>query len=414
MKVYFQAPILVMAAALAGLAAPAVAQGPPASPPLTFGAAMNLAMDRNLGLEAARRQKAIRDAQVRIARQFQNPDVALEVSRDVPHEVLTFSIPIEIGGKRGRRIELARTEAAQADLDVRVEMRMLRRNLRQAFFGLMAADQQVRLSEEILALAERVRQVAQARFEEGAAPRLDVLQADLGVARARAELDLARSSRASSQADLNAVLNQPAGQAIAVTGDLAEAGGVPDLAKATALAQNLNTDLAAAEQQAAVEERRVSLLKAERIPTPVFSVGGVFDAPGEFNAGLAGGVSFGIPIFNRNQGEIAESRAALFQLQAVRDAIRRTVENNVFAAVARIDAQQRQVQAYRGTIVPAATDLTSLAEESYKLGRNPLLALLDAQRSLSDVQREYLQSLFDFQLAVADLEEVIGAPIDEK
>lgn len=385
---------------------------PPAAPPaLTYQAAFERASARNLGLEAARRQRAIREAQVRAAGQLQNPDVSLEVSRDVPHEVLTFNVPIEVGGKRARRIDLARTEAKQADLDVRVELRTLRRNLRQAFYGLLAADERVRLSEEIVSLAERVRQVAQARFEEGATPRLDVLEADLGLARARAELDLARSTRASAQADLNAVLDQPAGEAIAVTGDLAAAGGVPDLAKATADALASNPDLLAAEQEAAVEERRVSLLRAERIPTPTFSVGGVFDAPGEFQAGLAGGISFGIPLFNRNQGEIAASKATLFQLHARRDAIRRTVENGTFGAAARIDAQRRQLATYRTAIIPAATELATLAEESYRMGRNPVLALLDAQRSLRDVRREYLQALVDFQAAIADLEEVIGAPI---
>jgi outer membrane protein, heavy metal efflux system len=118
-----------------------------------------------------------------------------------------------------------------------------------------------------------------------------------------------------------------------------------------------------------------------------------------------------VPLFNRSGGEIAESKATLLQLQVKRDAIRRTVENAVFAAVARIDGQRRQVEAYRGTIIPAATELAVLAEDSYKLGRNPVLVFIEAQRSLRDSRREYLQALVDFQAAIADLEEVIGAPI---
>ncbi|MBP1635764.1 MAG: czcC, partial [Acidobacteria bacterium] len=267
------------------------------------------------------------------------------------------------------------------------------------------------LAGEIVTLVERLRQVTQARFEEGAAPRLDVLAADLGLARATADLDLARSSRAAAQADLNAVLDQPAGQALAVTGNLGDAAAVPDVAGATSLAVASNTDLLAAEQEAAVEERRVSLLKAERVPTPTFSVGGVFDAPGEFQAGLAGGVSLAIPLFNRNGGEIAAAHATLFQIQARRDAIRRTVENAVFAAVARIQALGRQSDTYRKTVVPAATELAALAEESYALGRNSVLALIEAQRASRDVRREHLQTLVDFQSAIADLEEVIGAAI---
>jgi cobalt-zinc-cadmium efflux system outer membrane protein len=389
------------------------AQGvsPPAAAPLTFQAALELAAARNLGLEAARRQKAIREAQVRIARQYQNPDVAFDASRDAPHEAVTFSLPLEIGGKRARRIEVAKTEAGQADLDVRVEMRTLRRNLRQAFYGLLAADERARLERDNVSLLERVRQVTLTLYEEGAAPRLDARAADLGLARAKADSDLAASTRAAAQADLNAVLNQPAGQALAATGDLSEAGELPDLAAATALALASNTDLLAAQQDAAVEERRLSLVKAERVPTPIFSVGGVFDAPGEFRAGVSGGVSVAVPLFNRGGGEIAQVRATLFQLAARRDAVRRSVENAVFGAVARIAAQRRQIEAYRTTIVPAATELAALAEESYKLGRSAVLAYFDAQRALRDVRREYLQALVDFQSAVADLEEVIGAAI---
>jgi cobalt-zinc-cadmium efflux system outer membrane protein len=306
---------------------------------------------------------------------------------------------------------VAKEELTLADLDVRAEMRTLRRNLRQAFYGLLAADERVRLTGEVLDLAERARQVAQARFDEGAAPRLDVLQAGLGLARAQADADLARSARASVMADLNAVLNQPPGQSVAVVGDLADAPAVPDFGHAMTLASSSNGDLLAAEREAAIEERRLSLLRAERIPTPTITFGLPMNAPDEFNVGKSLGVAMTIPLFNRNQGELAQSQATIGQIRAKGDAARRVVESGVFAALARIEAQRKQVESYRSRVIPAAVELTTLAEESYKMGRNSVLALLDAQRSLRDVRREYLQALLDFQAALADLEEVIGGPI---
>jgi cobalt-zinc-cadmium efflux system outer membrane protein len=382
-----------------------------AGAPLTFGAALELAASRNLGLAAARRQRAIREAQVRIAGQWANPEISFEITQDTPHENLAFGLPVEIGGQRGRRVALAKEELTLADLDVRAEMRTLRRNLRQAFFGLLAADERVRLSVEVSDLAERTRQVAQARFEEGAAPRLDVLQADLGLARAQAEADLARSIRVSVMADLNAVLNQPPGQAVAVGGDLADAPVAPDFAKAITLATSSNTDLLSAEREAAIEERRLSLIRAERIPTPTITFGLPMNAPDEFTVGKSLGIALAVPLFNRSQGEIAQSQATIEQIRAKRDAARRVVESEVFAALSKIEAQRKQVESYRSRVIPAAAELTALAEESYKMGRSSVLALLDAQRSLRDVRREYLQALLDFQTALADLEEVIGGPI---
>jgi outer membrane protein, heavy metal efflux system len=238
-----------------------------------------------------------------------------------------------------------------------------------------------------------------------------VLEGDLGLARAQADADLARAARAASLAGLNAVLNQPPVEAVAVTGDLGETGTVPDFAAAMQLAAASNGDLLAAEREAAVEERRLGLLRAERIPTPTVTFGLPMNAPDEFSVGKSVGISLTVPLFTRNQGEIAQSRATIDQVRAKRDAARRQVESEVFGALARIGAQRAQVDAFRARIVPAATELAELAEESYKAGRQSLLALLDAQRSLRDVRRDYLQALLEFQAALADLEEVVGAPI---
>jgi len=386
------------------------AQAPPAGA-LSYQAALDLATARNLGLAAAMRQRAIREAAVRVARQYPNPEFSFEASRDVPHEVVSLGFPIEIGGKRARRIEVAQEELSLADFDVRSEQRTLRRNLRQAFYGLLGADERVRNAEAVLAIARRVRDTANARFSEGAAPRVEAMEGDLGVARAQADLDLAQSDRVSVQADLNAVLNQPAEVALAVAGDMTQPPALASIDEAMKIAETSNVDLLRGQREIAIEQRRTSQLRAERVPTPVFSIGGVFDAPGEFNSGLSGALTLSIPLFTRNQGEIAQSTATVSQLQATHEAGRRTVENQVFGAWARLQAQRKQVEVYRDQIVPTATTIEGLAEEGYKLGRNPLLTVLEAQRNLREVRREYLQALAEFQTAIADLEEIIGAPI---
>ena len=74
-------------------------------------------------------------------------------------------------------------------------------------------------------------------------------------------------------------------------------------------------------------------------------------------------------------------------------------------------AKRRQVDAYEQRLVPIATDLESLAEESYRAGRSSVLALLDAQRSLRDLRREALQASLDLQISLAELEEILGTLI---
>ena len=88
------------------------------------------------------------------------------------------------------------------------------------------------------------------------------------------------------------------------------------------------------------------------------------------------------------------------------------MEARVYAAHARAEARRAQVASYRDTLMPTATLIESLAEEGYRLGRNPILAVLDAQRGLRDVKGEYFSALLSLQSALADLEDVLGGPIE--
>jgi cobalt-zinc-cadmium efflux system outer membrane protein len=401
--------VLTAALLAAGAASPSAQVSVPT--PLTYEQSLDLATSRNRQIEAARRERAIREAAIRTARQIPNPDVSVEVTQDVPHQLFTVGVPVEVGSKRGRRIDVAKEELGLADLDVQSALRAIRRDLRIAFYSLIAADERVRLAESVVDIARRVRDAAQLRFDTGAAPRLEVLQADLGVTRAETDLELARSTRAAEQATLNAILDLPPQQALVVTGQLSDRVRAITYDEALALATTANVDLLAIDRQIAVEQRRLDLIRAERVPTPVFSVSGLFHAPGEFTSAVGAGMAVSVPIFYRNQGEVAASIATAAQLRMRREALRRTIENDVYATVARIDAERRQVEAFEQRLVPTAADLESLAEEAYRAGRTSVLALLDAQRSLRDVRREALQAAFDLQASFAQLEELLGTSI---
>jgi len=414
-RIRAQARTLVCAACvLAGTLTLAAQSAPPPAQqaaPLSFAAAMDLAVANNLEIAAVRRARAIRQAEVRAAGQWANPEFSAEATRDAPHGDLALGYPIDIGRVRSRRVAVAKEELAMADIDEAAALKDLRRRVRLAFYGVLAADEQIALADAVLKVAERVQQVAQARFEAGAAPKLDVMAADLGVVRARTDLELARSERRSTQADLNALLNRPPGMVLALAGATTDAPPVPAMDAALAAALASNVELRSVDREIAVEGRRLDLLRAERIPMPTITAGVALNAPGEFDVGAHGGVSLAIPLFSRNQGEIAGSMARADTARAQREALRRRIEAAVFAALERVAAQRAQAEAFRTALVPTATSIQSLAEESYKLGRDSILMALAAQRSLRDVKYEYLQALQGLHAAIADLEDILGTSI---
>jgi cobalt-zinc-cadmium efflux system outer membrane protein len=405
-----RAVLLVLCAACA-MPAAAQAQAADLPSPLSFDAAVAYAAAHNLDVDAARRGRAIREANIRAAGQRPNPDVGAEVTRDSPHQAFTIDLPIEIGSQRRRRLDVAREELSLADVDVHVQLRTVRRQLREQFFGLLAADERTRLAQAVVEIATRVRDAAQARFDAGAVPRLEVMQAQLGLSRAEADLDAARGDRSAAQARLNAVLNAPPQQVLTLQGTLDDHTTSPPIESALATASASNLDLVTLDRQIAVEARRLDLLRAQRTPVPVFSAGALFNSPGDFTFAPSASINVGLPLFSRNQGEIAASIATTAQLRGQRDAARRTVENAVWAAASRVDVARRQVDTFRQRLIPVATDLEQLSEESYRAGRTSVLGVLDAQRSLRDLSRDAVQAALDLQMALAELEELIGTPL---
>ena len=91
---------------------------------LTLGAALQKAERQNLDLVAARARQAIAQAGIRIAGERPNPTLTFGALRDSPHEFVTVDQPLEIGPKRGRRIELARQESVLTDVEIRTLERL--------------------------------------------------------------------------------------------------------------------------------------------------------------------------------------------------------------------------------------------------------------------------------------------------
>jgi outer membrane protein, heavy metal efflux system len=379
---------------------------------LTLAQALDMAAKQNLDLIAARAQRAVAAAGVRSAGQRPNPAANFTALRDTPHEGVFFDLPLEIGPKRGRRIELARQQGALTDDDIAALERLTRQNARGAFYGLALARSTTQEKSDALKLAQRLQDIAQARFDAGDVPQLEVEQAKLGAAQAQADFLVAQQEEKVALSALDALLNEPRGmdwELVTPLETMPAEGQLSDLASRAAAS---NPDLQRIAQQEKIQLSQRALLRAQRIPNLNLQFGVDLNAPKDFNYGPRGQVNMEMPIFSRNQGEIAESSATLIALEDQAAATRRAVDGRVEQAYYELDAREAQAKLYKETLVPAATRLESMAEESYQAGKANILAVLDAQRNVQQVQQAYLQSLFTLQQAFAQLEETVGAPLD--
>ena len=371
-----------------------------------------MAARQNLDLMAARQRRAFALAGIRIAKQIPNPSVDFEASRDAPHEVLFFTQPIELGGKRGRRTDVARQEQALTDVEIAAAERQVRRSVRDAYFTVAGMAAETARRARVLELAQRLYDIAQQRFRAGDVAQLEVNQVQLEVARAEVELRVARQQETVGQERLSALLNEPPDTAWKPLTRLEDAPPAPPLADLVSRAYQSNSELAHLSQELHVEKAREALLRSERVPDLGVVVGGVFNAAPDFRAGHHEGLVMNLPVFTRNQGELQQSSAQQRFLELQSAALRRTVSGDVQAAYYEWDARRAEVGLYRDTLRPAAERVEQQAEESYRAGKANLLTVLEAQRSVQEIEKNYLDSLGALQIAFAALEEITGSALD--
>lgn len=384
-----------------------------ADPALTLHDLFRLAELSSPALASARAGVQAHAGRVRHAGLYPNPELTLAVEEmsvedpDFRKQKVELMQPLLIGGRRGAAVEAARASLAAADH----QAEQIRRGTLLAIHGLWVDLMHVRETrdalDELLVVAESSLEVARTRYEARAAPEAHVTRAMLEVYELQVMLQDRAQEEARSLAELDAVLGGPGITADRLEGDLEPDHEIGHLTTApdSLLAEHPLVRAAGMEVAAARAELRSA--EAARIPDlNVFVAYGSFEADeGNF---VEGGLSFPLPIFNRNQGRVDETRALVVQAEFEA----RRVENELAVALsvakARHHMAHEQLDMIAADIAPAAARGLEQAREAYRVGRMMFLELVDAQRTYTDVRLRTLELRRNLALAEADLMCLLG------
>lgn len=319
---------------------------------------------------------------------------------DGAETTLSIEQPIELGGKRA-----ARTSAAQADLAA-ARARAAQgqvdfaRDLALAYADAEAAQQRRAIARDSVDLAQADAKVARLLVDNGKEAQVRAVQAEAGLAAARAELGGAEAEAETALARLSALAGSPAAYT-AVAGGLLDAAPIvapPEPAFSPAIAA------ARAERDAA--QSRITLERARRTPDLAVSLG-VRRFQDEDATAAVFGVSVPLPLFDRNRGAVAAAtanaqaaEARLAMAQAEQDGDRRAATAQAAAADQTLDAS-RQSEA-------AAAEAYRLARVGYDAGRLPLSELLAARRDLIAARGRAVDTKLARVKALADLARAQG------
>ena len=337
------------------------------------------------------------------------------------------SIPLELGGKRQRRIDLARAELAAAEAVVADRERQLIREIRATHAEALALFRELQVTEGLSSIDTETARVVEARVTEGDASPLELNLI-------RVEIDRLRSRRALVEGQLQAALIKlknlsglQADQPLRLRESLSTAllaDPVMSVEEAIQAALKSRPDARLARLIEEVSLAGYRLAQAQSLPDVTaftrYSVGtSIFDDTPvgvlrDRDKLLTFGVSIGIPLFNRNQGAKAVAEIAIRQAQRRREFVEATVRSEVAAAYARFEAARNSLDLFqRGVIERSARNITAV-RTAYQLGAYRVTELLAEQRRLLDSQREYIEALTERYRALAEIQSAVGSPAGSK
>jgi len=319
---------------------------------------------------------------------------------------LGVSYLFERGRKRQHRLQAARDQTAVTRSQVADNERSLTFSVASLFINVELAESTLELANQDLKSFQDTVDIAEVRYKAGDIGENDLLKIKLQLLQFQTDVSAAQLARVQGLSDLRQLLGY---ESIGPDYDVAGAfdfqpiaGNLEDF---QSKAMQNRPDLRAAHLGVTAADSQLDLQKAI----------GKKDVTGQVSYTHLGDINdlslFGqiqMPIFDRNQGEIARAGFAITQAKEQEKSTSGQVMTDVRDAYEGVRSNDQIVGLYRSGYLKQAQDSRDISEFAYKHGAASLLDFLDAERSSRAIQLSYRQALASYLLALEQLREAVG------
>ena len=319
----------------------------------------------------------------------------------------------EMAGKRGFRIESAAFGTQSAEANFEDAIRQIGFALKDAYYRVQLAQRRLAIAEENRDRFARILEVNTIRFKKGYIAEVDLIRIRLQIVDFQAQVIQAIQEADQGRADLRVLLSVTPAVELLLTTELDYHRVEPDIDSLRIVAIEARPDIRAKRLTQSQRLADLKLAKAYRYPDVTIGAGYAVQGPRGPDNPQMPQLNFNVPlpIFNRNQGGIAQSEVAV----QVADAdLRKTliqVESEVDVAYRNLIQSRRLVEAYRAGVLEDARLALTIVEKAYERGGATILDLLDAARTSRGIQQNYIETLYNYQRTIFQLESAVGREI---
>lgn len=324
---------------------------------------------------------------------------------DVTEYTLGVEQQIELAGKRYKREQVASIEQQQATQTASEGIQVILAQTKASYMRVVIAQERVNLANQRVNLANKTHETVKKRINAAKAADIQHTKADLEVSAAEVEQRKAVKELDIAKTELANLMGK-----VALNSDFsANLQDIPDVPEREALMKALeNTPMTALSQLAIMRENSaLDLAKANGIADPTFGLGVRRFSEDDGTAFMAS-ISMPINIFDRNQGNIAKAKANLLAAETDKKAQFLNLTRHAEELLQTLLSVREEVLAYQDGLLPSAQKAYRQAEEGFDRGAFSFLDLLDAQRTLFDVQERHLEALASFHEAKSKIDILTG------
>lgn len=337
---------------------------------------------------------------------FSPGDFTLQNLRTNQEFTNSVTYTIERGGKRLKRVEVARDTTEVTTMAVGDNERQLRFQVAQAFINVLLAKSNLEFANEDLKAFSEVVEINKRRMQAGDISQADYLKITLQELEFQQDVSAAEVALVQGEAALRQLVGYDTVPAdFDLIGELKHPRYTvteEDLEREALLSR---PDFLAAQRAVKLANDTVTLAYGNRARD--LTVESEYKRNGLIN-GVGFGLSIEIPIHDRNQGEIARSKAAVNQAVEAAEATRVGLLTDVRSSYAGFKASDQVASLYESGYLDQATQSREISNYAYQRGAASLLDLLDAERSYRATQLAYRQALATVMTSVEQINLAVG------
>jgi outer membrane protein, heavy metal efflux system len=329
-------------------------------------------------------------------------------------ESVSIEQAIPLSGKNRARARIAARDAIAAYEEVRRQQLDVITKARIAYFRLANAYTQIELNDRNLASLRQIAEIGRSRYEVGTQSAADVLNAETEASKlleARRDLE---NTIAANQSQLNVLMNRDAFALLAISG-----APMPNhnAVRAEALRSVMlvhRPEVLGARAKVEGQQSGVDLARRAWIPDPSLTVQGQrYNGASQDVSEIDAGVSFSIPLGNyrKYSAGVGEARDNLLAAEHARERAEIEAVGLLRDAIQKADTAHHHVELFRDKLVPQGRQAFEASQFAYEAGKSGFTEWIGAQRTLRDLEAMGREHLTNYQIAMAELESVVGADL---